>query len=275
MSIDKQRDLLALKGLVSGTITELTDNEVQVDTVITLGQKFKGLTNLERVDTSRLSLAGDDVSYLFEGCTELKYVSLPNVEYIVYSMFSGCYKLQEVSIPLASKARTSAFYGCEALSNINFPLITKIENNAFSNCKALSSINFPAVTEIGNNAFESCSNLVNVTLRDITYIGSSAFAYCYGLVTMDLGASIESIYGAALRRCSSLLHLVIRNTNAVCVYDTTASNSDPSNGQLKIYVPRALLDSYKTATNWSRFANKFVALEDHTVDGTTTGELVT
>ena len=46
-----------------------------------------------------------------------------------------------------------------------------------------------------------------------------------------------------------------------------------------IYVPRALLSDtdetkdYRRATNWSTFATQFRALEDYTVDGTTTGEL--
>ena len=40
-----------------------------------------------------------------------------------------------------------------------------------------------------------------------------------------------------------------------------------------IYVPAALVDSYKVATNWSTYAAQFRALEDYTVDGTTMGEL--
>lgn len=40
-----------------------------------------------------------------------------------------------------------------------------------------------------------------------------------------------------------------------------------------IYVPRALVDTYKAATNWSTIADQFRALEDYTVDGTITGEL--
>lgn len=45
------------------------------------------------------------------------------------------------------------------------------------------------------------------------------------------------------------------------------------NSAFCIYVPAALIDSYKAATNWSAYANQFRALEDYTVDGTITGEL--
>ena len=43
-----------------------------------------------------------------------------------------------------------------------------------------------------------------------------------------------------------------------------------------VYVPRALIASYQTATNWATLytthPNVFRALEDYTVDGTITGE---
>lgn len=39
------------------------------------------------------------------------------------------------------------------------------------------------------------------------------------------------------------------------------------------YVRRALVDEFKTATNWSTYADMYRALEDYTVDGTATGEL--
>jgi hypothetical protein len=50
-------------------------------------------------------------------------------------------------------------------------------------------------------------------------------------------------------------------------------NSAIADGKGYIYVPRTLVNSYKTATNWSVYANQFRALEDYTVDGTITGEL--
>ena len=40
-----------------------------------------------------------------------------------------------------------------------------------------------------------------------------------------------------------------------------------------IYVPRNMVDTLKSATNWSTYADQIRALEDYTVDGTTTGEL--
>ena len=53
----------------------------------------------------------------------------------------------------------------------------------------------------------------------------------------------------------------------------TLKNTPIASGTGYIYVPAALVDSYKAATNWSNFAAQFRALEDYTVDGTTTGAL--
>ena len=39
------------------------------------------------------------------------------------------------------------------------------------------------------------------------------------------------------------------------------------------YVRSALVEEFKTATNWSAYADMFRVLEDYTVDGTATGEL--
>ena len=56
--------------------------------------------------------------------------------------------------------------------------------------------------------------------------------------------------------------------------NTSAFNSTPITfGTGYIYAPRALVDSYKAATNWSTYADQICALEDYTVDGTTTGAL--
>ena len=45
----------------------------------------------------------------------------------------------------------------------------------------------------------------------------------------------------------------------------------------KVLVPRALVESYQTATNWSTLyvaeTCEFLALEDYTLDGTVTGEI--
>jgi hypothetical protein len=70
----------------------------------------------------------------------------------------------------------------------------------------------------------------------------------------------------------------LSNTNAFnyCYHILGTVNETYNPNGLKdgyIYVPRALVDTYKVATNWVTYADQFRALEDYTVDGTITGEL--
>lgn len=103
----------------------------------------------------------------------------------------------------------------------------------------------------------------------LVYIGRSAFAYCTNLTKVDLSVA-SIIYDGAFEKCSALSTLILRNAtmcrlnNAYVLLDTPDSSY--------FYVPRALIDSYKEAFGWKNHANKFRALEDWTVDGTTTGE---
>lgn len=142
------------------------------------------------------------------------------------------------------------FYNCTILTTADFPLAISIGDRAFYNCPKLTTTNFPLATSIGSYAFYNCSNLTTIDFPLATSIGDHTF-----------------------HSCSSLKTLILRNTTKICTYAASSSSYDPKNVNLKIYVPRALLESYKTATNWKRLADKFVALEDYTVDGTTTGEL--
>ena len=96
-------------------------------------------------------------------------------------------------------------------------------------------------------------------------------------------AIAESAYSA----CRSLKALVLSNTDAVvtlantnafsgCYHILGTKDSAYNPSGLKdgyFYVPAALIEDYKVATNWSTYATQFRALEDYTVDGTVTGEL--
>ena len=73
---------------------------------------------------------------------------------------------------------------------------------------------------------------------------------------------------------TSLTTLILRKTTIINLTNKNALQYTPiANGTGYIYVPKALIEKYKTATNWSTYANQFRAIEDYTVDGTITGEL--
>ena len=169
------------------------------------------------------------------------------------SAFKKCANLVTVDIPSAVTITYDSFNGCAALANLNIPAVTRIEPyNAFSGCKALPKVVLPACSYIGQGAFSFCFALevVDCAVTDSLYIGNSAFG--------------SDPLKALILRSNSVATLA--NTNALL-------GTEIYYGTGYIYVPSALIDSYKAAANWSDFADQFRNLEEWTVDGTVTGEL--
>lgn len=102
---------------------------------------------------------------------------------------------------------------------------------------------------------------------------TSAFRSCQGIQKVDLTA-VQGIGAECFIWAYPLTQLIIR-TATVCVLSNNSAFTDTpiASGAGYIYVPSSLIDSYKTATNWTTYASQFRSLEDYTVDGTTTGEL--
>ena len=152
--------------------------------------------------------------------------------------FSNCTSLITINLPNATNINYRAFYYCTSLTSINLPNVITIDNSAFSNCTSLTSVNVPSVTKLkGAYAFSNCSSLTSITLPSITSIEYSAFAYCTSLTSVILPGS------------------------TICSLDISVFLNTPiESGTGYIYVPANLVDSYKSATNWSEYANRIVAI---------------
>ena len=181
--------------------------------------------------------------------------------------------ITEISSSSATSIGDGAFESCSSLTTANFPAAIYIGSYAFEFCSSLTTANFPAAIYIGSYAFESCSSLTTVDFPVATSIGDSAFVFCSALTTADFPAA-TSIGVIAFDSCGALKSLLLRGNNVCTLTDKNAFNSTPiQSGTGYIYVPSALIEQYKVATNWSTYAAQFRALENYTVDGTVTGEL--
>ena len=97
------------------------------------------------------------------------------------------------------------------------------------------------VTTIGEYAFSHNTALTWVSFPAVTSIGASAFASCSKLTTVILGAG-----------------------SYVALSNVSAFTGTPiASGTGFIYVPAALVDTYKIASNWSTYANQIRAIEDY------------
>ena len=156
--------------------------------------------------------------------------------------FYNCTNLTTVDLPNVTSVGEYAFYGCSNLTTIDLPYITSMSDSyIFAECTNLTTINLPNVTSVGDRVFIRCTNLTTINLPNVTSIGAYTFYDCSNLTTVKL--------------CSSTM----------CSLKDKASfsNTPIQSGTGYIYVPRALIEDYKVATNWTTFANQFRAIEDY------------
>ena len=108
-------------------------------------------------------------------------------------------------------------------------------------------------------------DLINLIERDITSlsipdgttkIGYGAFYNCSRLTSVTIPNSVTSIDGSAFYSCSRLTSVTIKATTPPTL--TSGAFNDTNN--CPIYVPAESVDAYKTATNWSAYANRIQAI---------------
>ena len=115
---------------------------------------------------------------------------------------------------------------------------------------------------------EMCDQIIMRTVMEykenrISKIGASSLRGCTILTTVDT-PNLLSIEQGALAACPALEALILRGNIVVKLTATDAlTGSGIANGTGYIYVPSALVDSYKTASNWSTYAAQIRAIEDY------------
>lgn len=171
-------------------------------------------------------------------------VVFPNLEFIgSYAFYYS--SPQAIFINKCIEISSDAFRGCADLFFIECKNLMTIGMAAFLGCVRLESISLPAIVTIGDNSFKKCASLLRV----------------------DIGEKIESIGKDAFKSCTALETVIIRNASAVVTLEdsnTTVFSGTPiESGTGYVYVPSALVNTYKTTEGWSTYANQFRAIEDY------------
>ena len=197
--------------------------EITVDqaaAVTNLGTKFKENSEITSFD-------------------ELKYFnsikSTNNIPGINAAAFSECTSLVSITIPESCK---TIGYGC------------------FFNNSSLESLVLPnAVDTIEGHICRGCTKLSNVILSEnLQSISSNAFNGCVSLVSIVIPASVLSIdfsFGSSGLKYA-YMKSILPPTVQPLKYSMNGDNL------VAIYVPVGSLSTYRTATNWSAYANKIV-----------------
>lgn len=227
----------------------------------------------------------------FADCMYLTRISFPSlVNTSSAYLFKGCSSLTDIDMPLLEEIGQDAFSGCSALEMVGLPKLKVVKG--FSGCTNLSQVDMPVAHEVGNMAFSECTSLKSITLPNVQRIEYRAFINCTSLevvdlprVTIDESANVRQFIGMchdAFSGCSSLHTLILRNTTrpwssflggVTGDYEKVLTGTPLAEGNGYIYVPRDLMDDYLAYPAWAASPFNFRALEDYTVDGTTTGAL--
>ena len=213
----------------AGTTEQIVFPNGFVDTINTLVNSEDYLAdayngNLTEIKNSKITKVPRDFQ---QNNTKLTVVDLPSVTALNDNAFSGCTNLTEVKLDSLITMASAIFQNCTKLKTINLPSLSSITGWGynFNVCISLEKVIFPKLTGTQGAA----------------PIGSSMFNGCEKLTTLVLGSEMGCPLG---------------NINAF--------NGTPiANGTGYIYVPKALVDSYKTATNWVIFADQIRAIEDY------------
>lgn len=127
----------------------------------------------------------------------------------------------------------------KSITELHCNLTASIRPHAFRACTALTNVNFPSVTSVAMGAFWNCTALTKADFASCVSLANNAF------------------YG-----CSALSAVILRNIEAVStITGTPFANSAIASGTGYIYVPSALVETYKT--NWATYATQIRAIEDY------------
>lgn len=225
--------------------------------------------------------------YAFSNCSNLRSVNIPiNLTIINQQTFNGCTNLTNIEIPNSvTRLALGAFQYCKSLVNIHIPAnLTIIDDYVFRFCDSLESItvdenntNFKSFDGILCNKSTSFQNVSKIFKYPdakadnefISYAGGySKYAFSNNqnlkVIYFNYSYRAMSIAEGLFMNSSNLEKIILRNTyKVVSLSNINAfTGTKIANGEGYIYVPDNYVDSYKSATNWSTFAEQIKPLSE-------------
>ena len=223
----------------------------------TAGEGVDGYSPIEVA----VPVSGWDQKSVTEGM--IKIINLDNTaSFVASSTFSGNTNIQTVNLPYATSVGNDAFNYCTSLSQVSLPMCEDIGNNAFYRCTSLSQMSLPVCTHIGIYAFVRCSSLSQVSLPMCEDIGNVAFNRCFSLSQVSL-PMCRFIGDFAFQTCSSFSIIAIGYSSVCHLNNSNAfEGTKITSSTGSIYVPASLVDSYKSAKNWSYFSTQIFPIPE-------------
>lgn len=193
---------------------------------------------------------------------DITSVSDENATSVRDSCFSYCKKIQEVYLPNVTSIGNSSFRGCEMLSKINIQNVETLGNYALYGSN-ITELYLPKAITINTSACSYISQLKKVTLGNVKTIDKGAFNRDINCEEIDisLNENVNSIGENAFSNNGKLSKLTIRGTALIELKSTNAfAGTAIAYRTGKIYVDPSMVETYKTATNWSNYSYAIEAI---------------
>lgn len=270
------------------TLVDLTPTTATVDDVAE-GKIFFGADGLQKTgeavyeDTlvkalhNQITSVEDDTltsirSYGLANMSALTSVSFPNLQTInTYSFYNDANLIMDGwQFPKAKSIGNYAFRYCYGLTGeVTLPsTVTSIGQYSFASCKNITKFTAEgAITTFGTYTFAGASadhkmtvteihlpNLGTSIALNLNFGSATAANACQYLELVDIGKA-KSIAANTFANCYKLQTLIMRRTSVTTCANVSAFLNTPLRGRnsltAKIYVPSALIDSYKAASVWT------------------------
>lgn len=154
----------------------------------------------------------------------------------------------------------------ESLTSYRNESLRKIAEYGFYKCSNLVDIYTPTVVDICGYGLAQ-TGITEYTANGSLRLYNNAMRRCENLIKVDMKRPVE--FGSyALADCANLEALIMRKglteTNKMpkLVFNSLMSTKI-ENGTGYIYVPSEYVEDFKSATNWSIYADQIRAIEDY------------
>ncbi len=167
--------------------------------------------------------------------------------------------IRDVVIPPSVKKLRSYVFKYSSIEKVSFEgIILEIDGDAFSDCALTEFVCPNGVLSMNYAVFPRCKSLKTLDLSN--YNGDIGNYFCIGCSTLSIVklGTVTSIGAQAFNGCNALQSVLIGATTP----PTLGSGVFSSSG-ITIYVPDESVEAYKSATNWSAYADYIKPLSEY------------
>ena len=252
-------------------------------------EAFSFCANLTSVNLPQCFSIG---SSAFRNCSSLSQVNLPTVKTTHQAAFNSCSSLTSLTLctdvywtipfatrtyggtPIITESSTASIYvrsdtyslwiSSSFWSNYSSKFVSvPVSGPALSFSNGLVSGTTKAIaSDFTSYLSVTASDITNVLLPECKYLYALTFQSCTSLNQVNLPVC-SYIGDGAFLNCNLFSSITIGYSGVCSLGGSNAFSATPiASGTGSIYVPASLVDTYKTATNWSYFSTQIFPISE-------------